>query len=185
MNGDQIFYIISFILGFLLLFRGKNLFFLFPSLVGSLWFVAIQDQLIGERQPRFYLISFLVAFSAIAVGYFVFKKVFLKVLVFFGGLYLGFAMSVVFGVNDILIELAIGAVMGLVLLFLFMKLFDVTLVIISSVVGSVLIYMTSREMWDLPEILMPGIAVIGIGTQLFISGKGNSKDAKQSQDKSS
>lgn len=145
--------------------------------------MAIQDQLIGERQPRFYLISFLVAFSAITVGYFVFKKVFLKVLVFFGGLYLGFALSVVFGVNDILIELGIGAVMGIILLFLFMKLFDVTLIIISSVVGSVLIYMTSKEIWDLPEILMPGIALIGAGVQLFLSNKGKPKELKTTEEK--
>lgn len=171
MHGDQFFYLITFIMGLLLLFRGKSLFFIFPSLIGALWFVAVQDQLIQSAQPRFYLISFVVAFSAITVGYFVFKKVFLKVLVFFGGIYLGFVFSVMFGIQDVMTELIVGVVLGFILLFLFMKLFDLALVIISSAMGSVVVFMVGKEMWNLPEILVPGMFAAGVGFQLLVDGK--------------
>ena len=182
MNGDQVFYIITFVMGFLLLLRGKNLFFIFPSLVGALWFVAVQDQLIEPTQPRFYLISFIVAFCAITVGYFVFKKVFLKVLVFFGGIYLGFALSVVFGINDVLTELIIGVVLGIVLLALFVRLFDLSLEIISSAMGSVIIYTAGSEMREIPEILIPGLFIIGVGVQMLLDGD-RKKDGRKKKDR--
>lgn len=185
MNGDQAFYYIALLLGFLLLLWGKRLFFLFPSFIGALWFVALQDQIIGERQPRFYLVSFVVAFSTILVAYFVFKKVILRVAVFFSGLYLGFVAGALFGVENILIELGIGVVLGIVLLALFVKIFDLALVLVSAAIGSVVLFMASKEFWNVPDLIVPVLFVMGSSFQIFVLHDGRRKsdsDDKEDDD---
>lgn len=186
MNGDQAFYFIASIFGFLLLLWGKRLFFVFPSFMGAVWFVAIQDQIIGEQEPRFYLVSFFIVFCTILVAYFIFKKVLLKVAVFFCGLYLGFVFGAFFSVNNIIIELVLGIVLGIVLLFLFVKLFDIALISVSSAIGSLILFMVGHELWDIPEIVLPGVFVCGLGFQFLINGDGksDSEDSKKKKSKS-
>lgn len=160
---------------------GKRLFFIFPSFFGALWFVAVQDQIIGEREPRYYLVSFAFAFLAILVGYFVFKKIILRGVVFFGGLYLGFVLGAMIGIQNLLIEFGIGIVLGIISLILFIKVFDAALIVISSAIGSVFIFVVGQEFWNIPEFVLPFIFLIGLSFQFFI----NPKDSDKKSDKKS
>ena len=171
MSGDQAFYFIASIFGFLLLLWGKRLFFVFPSFMGAVWFVAIQDQVLGDQEPRFYLITFFIVFCTILVSYFIFKKVLLRVAIFFCGLYLGFVLGALFSINSIIIELVLGVILGIALLFLFIKLFDVALVIVSSAIGSIIIYMVGHELWNISQLVLPCILICGLGFQFYITGE--------------
>lgn len=173
MNLD-FFNLFPILLGILLLFLGRKIFWLFVGAVAFIIVMTIAPQYIKHQESIIFYVALGVGALAAGAGWF-FQKIALRLAGFLAGGYVFFSLWEQYATTDALpwyLPFVVGGILGAVLLSF---LFDWAMIILSSATGSFLITQQLPLTGNLSLGVLVVLALIGIIAQVNMK-RGNSRE---------